>query len=216
MIDTREKAVLCYGDSNTWGYVPLTGARLPRAERWPGILQNLLGEPYYVIEEGMNGRSTAWDEPFRDGRNARTTLLSTLESHAPLTLVILMLGTNDLKHHLNVSAHESSRGIAALMQIIQKSGTGPDKSPPRVLVVAPPQFGKLSELMTHHFDGSVEKSADLPRYYGQACVELGCNFFNTNDVVTVGVDGIHLNSAGHRKLAETLAPIVRELVKDTA
>jgi lysophospholipase L1-like esterase len=94
---TREKSVLCFGDSITWGYVPLTAGRLLRAERWPGILQKSLGESYYVIKEGLNGRASVFDEPFRDGRNARTTLLAVLESHAPLDLLIIMLGTNDLR-----------------------------------------------------------------------------------------------------------------------
>ena len=97
MIMTRDKSVLCFGDSNTWGYIPLKGERLSRAERWPGIMQKSLGESYYVIEEALNGRTTVFDEPFRDGRNARTTLLSVLESHAPLALLIIMLGTNDLR-----------------------------------------------------------------------------------------------------------------------
>ena len=95
---TREKSVLCFGDSNTWGYV----------------------DPYHVIEEGLNGRTTVFDEPFRDGRNARTTLLAVLETHAPLDLLIIMLGTNDLKHHLNVSASESARGLGCLLQIALK------------------------------------------------------------------------------------------------
>ena len=124
---TREKSVLCFGDSNTWGYIPLTAGRLLRSERWPGILQKSLGDSYYVIEEGLNGRATVFDEPFRDGRNARTTLLAVLESHAPLDLLIIMLGTNDLKHHLNVSAHESARGINALLQIATNSATSSDK-----------------------------------------------------------------------------------------
>ena len=95
MIVTREKSVLCFGDSNTWGYIPLTAGRLPRAERWTGILQKSLGESYYVIEEGLNGRSTVFYEPFREGRNARTTILTILESHAPLDLLIIMFGAND-------------------------------------------------------------------------------------------------------------------------
>jgi lysophospholipase L1-like esterase len=209
-----EKTVLCYGDSNTWGYVPLSGIRLPRMERWPGVLQELLGSSYYVTAEGLNGRSTAWDEPFREGRNGLKSIIPVLESHAPLNLVLLILGTNDLKHHLNVSPHESSRGLSAIVQAIQKSCSGPRGNPPKVLLVAPPKFEKLSELMNLHFEGGVEKSALLSKYYRQICSDLHCDFLDANEVVTVSEDGIHMESVGHRKLAEMLAPIVKKLLEE--
>lgn len=207
-----EQSILCYGDSNTWGYVPLSAARLERAERWPTLLQSNLGHGYHVIAEGLNGRTTAWDEPFRPGRNGREAFLPILESHAPLALVIIMLGTNDLKHHLNVSAHESARGLSTLIKIAQKSETGINAKPPEVLVLAPPLFGELSELMAHHFDGGNEQSRHLSRHYRQVCADLGCSFFDTNAVVEVGADGIHLDAAGHRLLAEALAAEVRQLI----
>lgn len=213
---TREKSVLCFGDSNTWGYIPLTAGRLLRAERWPGILQKSLGDSYYVIEEGLNGRATVFDEPFRDGRNARTTLLAVLESHAPLDLLIIMLGTNDFKHHLNVSAYESARGISALLQIAINSTTSFDKGPPKILVIAPPRFGYLSELMAHHFEGAVARSTELPAQYAQSCAQFGCSFLDCNQVATVAGDGIHLDAHGHRKLAMALVPVVKELIGDSA
>jgi len=208
----EEKTVLCYGDSNTWGYMPITASRLPRLQRWPSILGSLLGDSCHVIAEGLNGRSTAWDEPFRGGRNARSSLMAALESHAPLSLVVLMLGTNDMKHHLNVSAVESSRGISALVQIIQKSEMGHAGTAPLILVVAPPRLAKLSERMTQHFDGSIERSSELPRWYRQVCEDLKCHFFDSNAVVEVGADGVHLDADGHRTLAQVLAPVVRSLV----
>ena len=214
MIVTREKSVLCFGDSNTWGYIPLTAGRLLRAERWPGVLQESLGESYYVIEEGLNGRSTVFDEPFRDGRNARTTILAVLESHAPLDLLIIMLGTNDLKHHLNASAHESARGISALLQIATNSTTSFSKGSPKILVIAPPKLGNMSELMTHHFKDAINRSAELPAQYEKSCAQFDCSFIDCNQVATVAEDGIHLNSQGHHKLALALTPIVKDLIGD--
>lgn len=211
---TREHAILCFGDSNTWGYKPLTGERLRRTERWPGILQHALGADCNVIEEGLNGRTTAFDEPFREGRNARKSLLAVLESHAPLDLLIIMLGTNDLKHHLNVSAHESARGLSSLLQIASTSGSTFNQTSPNILVVAPPKFGNLSELMAHHFEGSVARSAELPMVYKDACAPWGCSFVDSNPVASVGEDGIHLNQQGHRALARALAPVVRRLIGD--
>ena len=211
---TQEHAILCFGDSNTWGYTPITGERLQRAERWPGILQQALGTNCNVIEEGLNGRTTAFDEPFREGRNARKTLLAVLESHAPLDLLIIMLGTNDLKHHLNVSAHESARGLSCLLQIAINSGSNLYKDSPKILVIAPPRFGNLSELMALHFEGSVARSAELPMVYKNACAPWGCSFVDGNTVASVGEDGIHLNQQGHRQLALALVPVVRSLIGD--
>ncbi len=211
---TTERAILCFGDSNTWGYRPLSGERLRRTERWPGILQQALGTDCHVIEEGLNGRTTAFDEPFREGRNARKTLLAVLESHAPLDLLIVMLGTNDFKHHLNVSAQESARGLSCLLQIAINSGSTFNQNAPKILVIAPPKFGNLSEGMAHHFEGSLARSAELPMVYEEACAPWGCSFFDSNPVVSVGEDGIHLNPQGHRALAMALEPIVRRLIGD--
>jgi lysophospholipase L1-like esterase len=205
----RLKTILCYGDSNTWGYTAPDGARLPRDERWTGLLQHLLGPSYYVIEEGLNGRTTAWDEPFRRGRNGLKMLMPILDTHAPIDMIVLMLGTNDLKHHYNVSAQESSRGLATLIQVIRKSQAGPLGQHPPILVVAPPRFRTLSPAMNVHFEGSLEKSANLPACYRDVCDQSGCAFFDSNAVVTVGEDGIHLDAAGHRKLGEALAPLLR-------
>lgn len=207
-----EKTILCYGDSNTWGYQPLSAARLERQGRWPTLLQSNLGDGYHVIAEGLNGRTTAWDEPFRAGRNGRKSFLPLLESHAPLALVIIMLGTNDLKHHLHVSAHESARGLATLIRIAQKSEAGIEAKPPEVMVLAPPIFGELSELMAYHFEGGHKHSCQLPHQYRQVCADLGCQFFDTNAVVSVGADGIHLDAVGHRLLAEALAAELRTLL----
>lgn len=89
--------ILCYGDSNTWGYTPGTGERHAPDVRWTGVLRRLLGEGWEVLEEGMNGRTTVFDNPMSQGRNGSAYLLTCLETHKPLDLVILMLGTNDLR-----------------------------------------------------------------------------------------------------------------------
>jgi lysophospholipase L1-like esterase len=156
---TKERAILSFGDSNTWVYISLTGQRLLRTERWPGTLQHSLGADCNVIEESLNGRKAAFDEPFREGNNARKTILAVLESHAPLDLLIIKLGTNDLKHHLNVSAHQSSRGLSSLLQIAINSDSNFNKNSPKILIIALPKFGDLSELMEQHFEGSVAHSA---------------------------------------------------------
>jgi lysophospholipase L1-like esterase len=103
--------VLCFGDSNTNG---ISGddenyVRLPAAVRWTGRLQRLLGDGYYVIEEGLNGRTTDLDYANRPGCNGRTYFGPCLQSHHPLDVVVIMLGTNDLKAEFNRSPRPSRR-----------------------------------------------------------------------------------------------------------
>lgn len=97
------KNILCYGDSNTWGYDAETKNRFPPDVRWTGILKRTLGEGYHVIEEGLNGRTTVWDDPIEGYKNGREYLIPCLESHRPLDLVIIMLGTNNLKKRFSLT-----------------------------------------------------------------------------------------------------------------
>jgi lysophospholipase L1-like esterase len=95
------KTILCYGDSNTWGCIPLTGPQPPRrygpARRWPGVLRRELGDGYWIVEEGLNGRTTVWDDPLEPFRSGKELLVPCLMTHEPIDLVIVMLGTNDLR-----------------------------------------------------------------------------------------------------------------------
>ena len=115
------KEVLCYGDSNTWGYNPITKERYEKDERWTGVLQNALGNDYHVIEEGLNGRTTVWDDPIEGFKNGKTYLIPCLETHKPLDLVIIMLGTNDLKKRFSLSAYDIAQGAGVLIDVVYKS-----------------------------------------------------------------------------------------------
>ena len=117
--------VLIYGDSNTWGYIPVSRSRYDGDTRWPGVLQKILGKGYRVIEEGLNGRTTVLEDPLQKGRNGSTYLLPCLESHRPLDLVVIMLGTNDMKHRYGVSAEEIAMGMEVLIKIVKNSEASP-------------------------------------------------------------------------------------------
>ena len=104
------KKILCYGDSNTWGYNPHTELRYPRAVRWTGVLQRGLGPAYHVIEEGLNGRTTVWDDPIEGYKSGKEYLVPCLETHKPMDLVVIMLGTNDLKHRFSLTAFDIATG----------------------------------------------------------------------------------------------------------
>lgn len=131
--------ILCYGDSNTWGYTPGTGERHAPDVRWTGVLRRLLGEGWEVLEEGMNGRTTVFDNPMSQGRNGSAYLLTCLETHKPLDLVILMLGTNDLRF---TDAWGAAEGAAALVKKIRlynrmEESTHIFSGKPRILLIAP-------------------------------------------------------------------------------
>ncbi len=204
--------VLCYGDSNTYGRDAVTKGRLERNVRWPGILQQLLGEDFYVIEEGLNGRTTVWDDPVRgqNKRNGSLYLLPCLESHSPIDLVILMLGTNDCKARFCVTPYDVGQSLGYLVEIIQKSGCGRN-GPPKILILAPPPLGKLTEY-AETFSGGVEKSRELAKHYKSIAQQYGCAFFDTSTVIQSSrLDGLHIDPEDHEKLAEKLTEQVREI-----
>ncbi len=207
------KSLLCFGDSNTWGYVPGTGRRYARHERWPGVLQAALGADFYVIEEGLNSRTTVMDDPTRvPGRNGLAYLGPCLHSHAPLDLVLLMLGTNDLKHRFGLSAFDIALNITALLAIIQQSGSGAAGQAPPVLLLSPAHVGPLSGL-ADMFAGAEEKSRQLARHYRAVAEQAGCRFLDAAEVVTASpIDGVHWDAAQHAAFGTRLAAVVRAML----
>jgi lysophospholipase L1-like esterase len=207
------RTILCFGDSNTWGYVPGTGQRYERHERWPGVLQATLGPEFHVIEEGLNSRTTVFDDPTRmPGRNGLAYLGPCLDSHAPLDLVVLMLGTNDLKHRFGLSAFDIGLNIGALLAAIQESGSGVGGNAPPVLLLSPPHVGPLS-VLAEMFEGAVEKSWQLARHYRAVAEQARCCFLDAAEVVKASpIDGVHWDAAGHGALGGRIAQAVREIL----
>jgi lysophospholipase L1-like esterase len=204
--------ILCYGDSNTWGYEPGTCARYPRGVRWPGVLQRELGDDCFVIEEGLNGRTTVFDDPVEGvHRNGRPYLLPCLETHKPLDLVVVMLGTNDLKTRFHVPASDIAAGAGMLVGDILRSDCGRDGSP-SVLLVAPAVTGEAAEGM-EMFTGAREKSKRFAGHYRLVAEQHGVAFLNAAAHVTSSeTDGIHLEPAEHEKLGVAIAGAVREII----
>ena len=206
------KTVLCYGDSNTWGYDPATRARYPPHVRWTGVLAARLGAEYRVIEEGLNGRTTRWDDPIELGRNGLASLRPCIDSHQPLDLIVIMLGTNDLKRRFDLSASDIAQSAAALAAMAWRFAHGPDGSHAEVLLVAPPAVTTLTEF-DQMFDGAREKSRQFSHYYRWAAGWLHLPFFDAVSVIVSSEkDGIHFDADEHRKLGEALADEVRRLV----
>jgi lysophospholipase L1-like esterase len=206
------KMILCYGDSNTWGYDPETGERFPPDVRWTGVLDAELGDGYSVIEEGLNGRTTVRDDPVEEHKNGRDYLRPCLASHRPLDLIVVSLGVNDLKARFSASASDVADGAGVLVDIAQKSGAGPNGQSPHVLLIAPPAVGQLTEL-ADMFESAGTKSRDFPRHYRRVAEKCGCELLDASEVVASSdLDGIHLEEDEHRKLGEAVAARIKRTI----
>lgn len=206
------KRVLCYGDSNTWGYDPVTQDRFDKFERWTGQLSQALGSNYDVIEEGLNGRTTVWDDPIEGYKNGREYLIPCLETHKPLDLVIIFLGVNDLKKRFSLSAYDIANGARVLVQIVQKSNTGMMNGAPLILLIAPPPVGKLT-VFAEMFEGAEAKSLKLAEHYSRVAAEMGCPCLDASTIITSSdLDGIHFEQGEHAKLGQAVAIKVKEII----
>jgi len=205
------KNILCFGDSNTWGFSPLDGARYPRDVRWTGVLQACLGDDHRVIEEGLNGRTTIFDEPGRPHRNGDALLPVLLESHRPLDLVIIMLGTNDLKARFAQTPKGIAEGARKVCRQVLDSDFLPAESR-RVLLVSPAHVEELTGEDIVEFAGARDKSLALAKQYEQVAADLGVHFFDAAGVVKSSMlDGIHWDADQHRVFGKAMAGVVNKI-----
>jgi len=210
--------ILVYGDSLSWGIIPDTRIRLPFDRRWPGILEgklNASGESVRVIEDCLNGRRTVWEDPFKAGRNGLEGLAQRIEVNSPLSLVILMLGTNDLQFtHPQNNAWAAAQGVARLVDVIRKAPIEPGMAVAPILIVCPPQPIASRGSMEQKFQGADQRSAGLPEAYKQMASGLGCHFFDAGAVVSVSeVDGVHLDADQHPRLGDALVDVVKRILR---
>ncbi len=212
------KTVLCYGDSNTFGYVPETGMRYPRDVRYPGRLQMLLGDDFSVIEEGCNGRTTIHDDPVDGWKNGLDYLRPCLNSHKPVDIVILMLGSNDLKATFHLTAQEIADGAGVLVDVIREFTAEKQGFVPKIILVSPPEIGegiKSSPFYGAFYEEAVAESKKFPECYRRVAEEKGCIFFDAAKVVKPSpVDSLHLTPEGHEMLAMGLYDVVKGPEKD--
>ena len=208
------KTILCFGDSNTHGTKPmpsLEGAgRFGHAARWPSVMGQALGQGFEVICEGHPGRTTVHDDPMEgDYRNGLRILPAVLESHKPLDMVIVKLGTNDLKNCFHVSPADIAFCLDRLIRLIRGFGAGPDGTAPEVLVIAPPpilEVGCLAEM----FAGGAAKSQHLAAAIKAMTTRVGAGFFDAGPVIAVSpVDGIHYEAEAQVALGLAMAQTVR-------
>ena len=205
--------LVLFGDSNTHGTMPVPhlgfDGRFGREERWAGRLAKLLPE-WEVIAEGHPGRTTVHDDPIEGAhRNGLTVLPAILESHRPVDVVLLMLGTNDLKERFSVNAGDIALALERLVRVIRASGAGPGGRAPGVLLVAPPSIAETG-CLAGMFAGGAAKSRALAAEIAAAAERVGVPFLDAGAVVKVSpIDGIHYDAAANPALAEAFAAAIR-------
>jgi lysophospholipase L1-like esterase len=178
-----------------------------------------LGKEFRIIEEGLCGRTTTFEDPTWDHRSGKSYLAPCMESHSPLDLVIIMLGTNDLKVRFSASAPDIARGMSVLIEIVQNSLTGVGGRAPQLLVVAPAPLGDVPAYDAPVWEGGRAKADQLAPLYEQLAKRYRCHFANVRDAIgpeDISPDGIHLTAAAHAKIAGFMAAQVRSLLLTTA
>lgn len=219
-----KKHIVCLGDSNTHGYCadPSDCAdgsllRFNETERWTCLLQKALGENYLVLEEGLSGRTTVFQDSLYEGLAAIDYITPCLKSHEPVSLLIIMLGTNDTKERFGANAACISLGLERLIKKAKSVDCwGPDGKP-NILIVCPPPIDprmEQSSVGPCMGAGCAEKSRCLPPLYENTAGQNDCHFYNAKDCSFNQIDYMHLTSQGHIQLAKALSELVPQYMAD--
>ncbi len=206
---SKAKRILCFGDSNTWGFIPGLGDRYPIEIRWPGVLQNLLGSNFEIIEEGLNARTTELDDPKNFGKNGIKYLPPCLQTHSPIDSVILFLGTNDLKERFNRTPNQIRDGIENLILTI-KNDVYTYNHEPKIILIAPTIVDESAPKVKEKYLGAEEKSRQLGNLYFQLSEKYGTKFIDlAKNIKPSNVDGYHLSEESHQKIAKLLFDLIQ-------
>lgn len=213
-----QKRILCFGDSNTWGYNAKDESRFEKGIRWTSVLCEKLGEEYEIIEEGLSGRTASCDDPLFEGLNGYSYIYPCIMSHRPLDLVIITLGTNDAKERFALTPLNIAMGIIRLANKIKNTQTGREGNDPEVLIVAPAPIGpRYKEKNAFYSMGreSDVKTKEMIPFLEKLAAEGGFHFLSAGDHLAMGeTDHMHLNETGHQKMAEILHKKIQEILKD--
>ena len=210
------KTILCFGDSNTHGYNAENGGRFSEKERWTCLLDDLLGDGYLVREEGLSGRTTSFEDPIFEGLSGHALIHPCMMTHEPLDLVIIMLGTNDVKARFGATPANIAKGLERLTY---KAMTVRDafRSQPNILLIAPPAIVNgyyETEIGGEMGEGCIEKSKALAPLYKDVAKRLGCHFLDAGSIDGICMnpyDRMHLTAESHRLLAEKLSALIPTL-----
>jgi len=209
------KRILCYGDSLTWGYIPNTGhERFPVDERWTGILQQSLGDKFEIIEEGLNSRTLNSDDQRigKEGRNGSTYLIPCLDTHDPLDLVVIMLGTNELKDSFDTPIDKLETILENFyIKIVLDRKSQFRGTVPQLLLVCPPPIDISKEYAKSRYSQSKNKYKALVEIYKKLATKYKLPLVESNKSVITGDDGVHMTKTSHKDLATKLLGIIQNL-----
>ena len=208
-----EKTILCFGDSNTYGESPEGTGRYPRDQRWTGILQQRLGLDYRVIEAGLNGRTTVWEDPVEGDKCGIRQLPAAVASQTPLDLLIIMLGTNDFKQRFHVTASDVAYSLERLVRTAQALPNDRRETPFEILLVCPAEIRPETFLGEVFGDRSVD-TRKLPPLVQEAAERCGVRYLNIAEYAEASpLDGLHFDRENHRRVAEAMEKAVREILE---
>ena len=201
------KRILCYGDSNTWGYIPSSDhERYPIDVRYPRVLASLLGNEYEVIEEGLPGRTIISDDivDLVGNRNGLLEFGQAVYSALPLDYIVIMLGTNDLKYHR--TAKECAKALEEYIYRVNHKIGGRMKCNPKIIIVAPAIDG---EGLNENGVDVYQESLNFNQEYEAIAKNNNCLFIDNIGLVT-GSDKIHLDIPSQRLLANKIYKTIKE------
>lgn len=202
------KHILCFGDSNTYGYKPDRTGRYDYDVRWTGILARCLGSDYHVIEEGLNGRTTVFHDSMKPYTCGADYILPCMLSHRPLSLVIVMLGTNDCKTMFHAEADDIAKGLEFILNSIQQPQFGENGNSPTVLVMSPAAIAEShdkSEFYGEFFNRYLRVSRELAEPFQKLAQKRNCFFLDIDKVAkTSDLDGVHFDADAHKKIAQAV------------
>ena len=206
--------VLCYGDSNTYGYDPGTCGRYPYEKRWTTLLGEKLGGRYEVIPEGLNGRTTAYDRPGEAWKNGASSFTACLGTHKPVDFVIIMLGTNDCNEELGLSAEDIADGMETLVKMVENETPALQGYVPEIIVAAPAAIQgdiEKSPFACKLTSGSVQKSVDIGPLYREIAERHDVKYADATSGIEVSPDCEHLTEEGHRQIADLFYEVIRAI-----
>ncbi len=210
------KTILCFGDTNTWGVNPVDESRLDFDKRWTGILTRELRPAVRVIEEGQCGRTTVCDDPVDLYKNGLSYLMPCLDGHRPLDLVVIMLGTVQLKGRFNQSAEDIALGLERIIRAVKHSGSGIEGKSPKILVISPIKIGNVEEgplASTFFLSNNRERQSRFKKLFSEAAARYGAEFMAAEDYAdTSELDGIHIAEESHYPFAMAVAEKVRKML----
>jgi lysophospholipase L1-like esterase len=155
-----------------------------------------LGDEWEVIAEGLNGRTASMDSPTAEGRNGLTYLVPCLQSHMPVDILVIYLGTNDVSDRFRLPDADAALAVARLVRAARASEAGPHGGAPDVLVVAPPPF----------------EGHELGPHYAEICTRLSCSFLDLDGVTRYSdFDPFHLDAEGQAAVALAVEESLRRM-----